>query len=143
MKLSPKKELAARLIAQGYTQAETYRDPRIAVTKQTMSNWNHELEFKKRILDLQTDTVTQVQEILMRSAPDAAEALVAVVRGAKEDEDAKMIALNLKASLWVLERVLGKSEKIKGKTALETEEGGESGEFAPDDDEMNNVLDSI
>ena len=142
MKLSPKKELAARLIAQGYTQAETYRDPRVAVTKQTMSNWNHEPDFKKRIQDLQTDTVTQVQEILMRSAPDAAEALVSVVRGKNGEDDTKMTALKLKGSLWVLERVLGKSEKIKGKPTLDTEEG-ESGEFAPDDEEIDSVIDAI
>jgi len=142
MKLSPKKELAARLIAQGYSQADTYRDSNINVSKQTMSNWHKDPEFMKRVSDLQTDTVVQVQETLMKSAPDAASTLVDVVRGKMGEDDAKMVALKLKGSLWILERVLGKSEKLKSNPTLGSEEG-DSGEFAPDEDEMNSVIDAI
>lgn len=143
MKLSPRKELAARLIAQGNTQVQAYKDPNIKVTKQTMSNWNQEKEFKKRVQELQTDTVTTVQEILMKSAPDAADALVKVVTGKSGDDDSKMIALKLKGSLWLLERVLGKSDKIKSKPVLENEENEDENVFAPDEDEINSVLESL
>jgi len=136
--LSSKKELAARLIAQGHTQADTYRDPRINVTKQTMSNWTHDPEFKKRVQSLQTDTVVQVQETLMKSAPDAAETLINVVSGKTKDDDTKLIALKLKGSLWLVERVLGKSEKIKSKPILET--GEEDYDFATEEEEIDNVL---
>lgn len=143
MALSIKKELAARLIALGHTQAYTYRDSRINVTKQTMSNWNQEEEFIKRVKALQTDTVAQVQETLIKSAPDAADALVDVISGNRngDDIDVKMIALRLKGSLWILDRVLGKSEKIKNKPVLEEEEEDEN--FAPDEDEIDNVLKAI
>ena len=143
MKLSPKKELAARMIAQGHTQVQTYKDPRINVTKQTMSNWNQESEFKKRVQELQTDTVVTVQEILMKSAPDAADALVKVVTGKSGDDDPKMIALKLKGSLWLLERVLGKSDKIKSKPTLKIGEDEDDGTFAPDEDEIDEVLENI
>lgn len=142
MRLSPKKEIAARLRAQGYSQADTYRDPKVNVTKQTMSNWHQDKEFIKRIEELQTDTVVQVKDTLMRSAPDAAEILVDIVRGKSGEDDTKMIALKLKSALWVLERVLGKSEKIKSKPIIDSEED-EDGVFAPDEDEIDSVLDAI
>ncbi len=142
MKLSPKKERAARLIAQGHTQVQAYKDPQINVTKQTMSNWNQEKDFKKRVQELQTDTVITVQEILMKSAPDAADALVKVVIGNNGDDDAKMIALKLKGSLWLLERVLGKSDKIKSKPVLEADED-DYDDIALDEDEIDSVLKQV
>ena len=111
MKLSPRKELAARLIAAGHTQVDVYKDTRVNVTKQTMSAWCHESDFIKRVDELKVDVVANVQEILIKSAPDAAETLISLVTKSGDitnigSEDAKIAALKLKGSLWILDRVL-------------------------------------
>ena len=142
IRFSPKKELAARLIADGRTQADTYRDERIAVTKQTMSNWNQEEEFIARVEELKVDVVQNVQDILVKSAPEAAEALVDLVTMNGDAskmgvDDTKMAALKLKGSLWILERVLGK-DKLKPKLVPNEEEE----EFAPDDELVDSVIDA-
>ena len=146
IRFAPKKELAARLIADGRTQAATYRDERINVTKQTMSNWNQEEEFIARVAELKIDVVANVQEILIKSAPEAAEALVGLVTRngdyKKMDvDDIKMATLKLKGSLWILERVLGK-DQIKAKNVSESEVG-EDEDFAPEDDLVDSVIDAI
>ena len=79
MKLSPRKELAARLIAAGHTQVDVYKDTRVNATKQTMSAWCHESDFIKRVDELKVDVVVNVKEILMKSADDAAETLISLV----------------------------------------------------------------
>ncbi len=142
IRFSPKKELAARLIADGRTQADTYRDERINVTKQTMSNWNQEEDFINRVAELKVDVVANVQDILIKSAPEAAEALVGLVtsNGAEKMsvDDVKIATLKLKGSLWILERVLGK-DKIKPKLVPDSDDDEEE-ELLPDDDLIESVL---
>ncbi len=147
MKLSPRKELAARLIAAGHTQVDVYRDTRIAVTKQTMSAWCHEPDFISRVEELKIDIVANVQEILIKSAPEAAETLIGLVttngNGEKMgNEDSKIAALKLKGSLWILDRVLGKAQ-LKRKDKLSVEDEEEDDEFAPDDEEIDSVIDAL
>ena len=149
MKLSPRKELAARLIAAGHTQVDVYKDTRVSVTKQTMSAWCHEPDFIERVDKLKIDIVDNVQKILIDSAPDAAETLIGLVtkngdvEAALNNEDIKMAALKLKGSLWILERVLGK-EQIKAK-ALDEEslDEDEEEEYAPDPEAVENALNAV
>ena len=148
IKFSPEKELAARLIAQGRTQADTYRDERIGVTKQTMSNWYQEEEFQARITELKVDVVVNVQKILIDSAPDAAEALVGLVTSNGSEkmsvDDIKIATLKLKGSLWILERVLGK-EQLRAKPIIDGElvEEEEDEDFAPDAEEIDSVINAL
>ena len=146
MKLSPRKELAARLIAAGHTQVDVYKDTRVNVTKQTMSAWCHESDFIKRVDELKVDVVANVQEILIKSAPDAAETLISLVTKNGDitnmgAEDAKIAALKLKGSLWILDRVLGK-DKLKVTEKLQGEDD-EDDDTAPDDEEIDSVLDAV
>ena len=146
MKLSPRKELAARLIAAGHTQVDVYKDTRVSVTKQTMSAWCHEPDFIERVDKLKIDIVDNVQKILIDSAPDAAETLIGLVtkngdvEAALNNEDIKMAALKLKGSLWILDRVLGK-DKLRVKEKLMDEED-EDEDMIPDDEEIDSVLDA-
>jgi len=149
IRFSPKKELAARLIAGGRTQAATYRDERIDVTKQTMSNWNQEEEFIARVAELKIDVVSNVQEILIKSAPEAAEALVDLVTSSGFDkmgiDDIKMATLKLKGSLWILERVLGK-EQLRAKSIVGIKDDlddEEEEDFTPDPELIENVLNAV
>ena len=149
IKFSPKKELAARLIAQGRTQADTYRDERIGVTKQTMSNWYQEEEFQARVTELKVNVVVNVQKILIDSAPDAAEALVGLVTSNGSEkmsvDDIKIATLKLKGSLWILERVLGK-EQLRAKPIIDgelVEEEEEDEDFAPDAEEIDSVINAL
>jgi len=146
MKLSPRKELAARLIAAGHTQVDVYKDTRVSVTKQTMSAWFHEPDFIERVDKLKIDIVDNVQKILIDSAPDAAETLIGLVtkngdvEAVLNNEDIKMAALKLKGSLWILDRVLGK-DKLRVKEKLIDEED-EDEDMIPDDEEIDSVLDA-
>jgi len=149
IRFSPKKELAARLIADGRTQADTYRDERINVTKQTMSNWNQEEDFINRVAELKVDVVANVQDILIKSAPEAAEALVGLVtsNGAEKMsvDDVKIATLKLKGSLWILERVLGK-EQLRAKSIVGIKDDlddEEEEDFTPDPELIENVLNAV
>ena len=147
MKLSPRKELAARLIAAGHTQVDVYKDTRVNVTKQTMSAWCHESDFIERVDILKIDVVANVQKILIDSAPDAAEALVGLVTSNGSEkmsvDDIKIATLKLKGSLWILERVLGK-EQIRAKPIIDGELVEEVEEdFAPDAEEIDSVINAL
>lgn len=148
MKLSPRKELAARLIAAGHTQVDVYQDTRISVTKQTMSAWCHEEAFEKRVEELKIDIVANVQKILIDSAPEAAETLISLVtkngdvQAALSNDDIKLAALKLKGSLWILERVLGK-DKLRVSEKLAVEDEDEDDFEAPDDEEVDSVINAL
>jgi len=144
MKLSPRKELAARLIAAGHSQVDVYKDERIKVTKQTMSAWCHESDFIERVDKLKIDVVANVQKILIDSAPDAAETLIGLVTKNGEvntmsNDEIKVAALKLKGSLWILERVLGK-DKLKVTEKLQDDEDED---MSPDDEEIDSVLNAL
>jgi len=124
--LTPKKDLAAKLIAQGYTQAEVARDERIGVTKQTMNNWHSDDDFQSRVEEHKTDPVKGAEEIFARAVGEAADAIVQIAVGRpmvtiiKDEEevevpiDHRFIASKLKAALFVVERVVGKKAPING-----------------------------
>jgi hypothetical protein len=150
MRLSPKKDLAAKLIAQGYTQAEVARDERIGVTKQTMNNWHSDEGFQERVNDYRTDPIKQVQEIFSRSVGEAAEAIVETAIGRPTVDtvnadgesitvpvDHRLISSKLKAALFIVEQVTGK-KAIPTSTVKPKEELDEVSFVS--DDEMDEAL---
>jgi hypothetical protein len=150
--LTPKKDLAAKLLAQGYTQAEVARDERIAVTKQTMNNWYKDDNFQERIEEHKTDPVKGAEEIFARAVGEAADAIVQIAVGRptntiiKEGEeveipiDHRFIASKLKAALFVIERVVGKKSPLEV-TKPKEEELDETSNIS--EDEMDEVLEYI
>ncbi len=128
--LSPKKDLAARLLSQGYTQVEVARDERVDVTKQTLNNWCKDEVFQKRVEEFRTDLVKQAEEVFARNVGEAAEAIVEIAVGRPADEDGKaidhrFIASKLKAALFIVDRMMGKKlppPVKKGIPSLEDEE---------------------
>ncbi len=150
--LTPKKDLAAKLIAQGYTQAEVARDERIGVTKQTMNNWYKDDEFQERIEEHKTDPVKGADEIFARAVGEAADSIVQIATGRptttiiKDEEeievpiDHRFIASKLKASMIIVERVMGKkapADTVKPKE----EELDESSNVS--EDEMDDALEFL
>ena len=147
--LTPKKDLAAKLIAQGYTQAEVARDERVGVTKQTMNNWYKDDDFQARIEEHKTDPVKGAEEIFSRAVGEAADAIVqiaigrpttTIIKDEKEIEvpiDHRFIASKLKAALFVVERVVGKKQPI-GDTKPKEEELDETSFVS--EDEIDDAL---
>ena len=140
--LSPQKDLAARLLSQGYTQVEVAKDARIGVTKQTMNNWCKSELFQERIKEFRTDLLKQAEEVFARNVGEAAEAIVeiavgrpmmTIVKDGEEIEvpvDNKLIASKLKAALFIIDRTMGKrmpTAEIK-KEPLEEDEQIDDGD---------------
>lgn len=131
--LSPKKDLAAQLLSQRYTQVEVARDERIDVTKQTLNNWCKDKEFQKKIEEYRTDLLKQAEEVFARNVGEAAEAIVEIAIGQpttgegedKRPVDHRFVASKLKAALFIIDRTMGKKLSLpvkKGITSLEEEE---------------------
>ena len=125
VRLSPKKERAAQLLAKGMRQAEAARDPDVHVTKQTMNTWVKDPELQRRINELRTNSTVQAEEILAEHYTDAARVLVEIMLGRtttirRENEetgepeiievslDSKLVSSRLKAALFILERTAKK-----------------------------------
>lgn len=140
--LSPKKEIAAGLLAQGFKQAEVARDPRVAVTKQTMNNWCKEPEFIDRINELRMDKLKQVDELFARRITDVAQVMLEIVTEKPVDDDGKpldfrIVNARLSGAKWILDRVLGKKNVVTGKQLSDDPDPFDAGE-----DEIDEVLNS-
>lgn len=128
--LPPKKEHAARLLSQGFLQAEVARDKKINVTKQTMTAWMKDENFRKKIDEYKTDKVRHAEEVFARNVGEAAEVVVEIATSGAKDEDGKavdsrIVASKLKAALFIIERTMGKklgTEKTTTKKEEEIEE---------------------
>ena len=117
LRLPPKKELACRLIAEGATQTHAAAHPQVNVTKQTLTKWAKDPNFRSRIEELRTDLELQAQEIIKGGIVDAAEAVVRIAAGnvkvkviengeeLEVDADSRVLGARLKAALWILESV--------------------------------------
>ncbi|KKN03589.1 hypothetical protein LCGC14_1106200 [marine sediment metagenome] len=114
LRLSPVKEKAAFIIANGGTQ--TLAAERCDKTKQTVSKWCKEENFQKRVDELRADFSQQADEILLQGVVDAAQTVVdvasgkltntIVVEGEEVEVAADLATLNprLKAALWLLDK---------------------------------------
>ena len=102
VRLNPKMETAARLIADGVSQTKAAGHPDIAVTKQTMNRWCKDDAFRDRVDELRTDLDHQAREILEGGQRNAAQTVVDAA-GGKLDEDPKVLNARLKAALYILD----------------------------------------
>lgn len=142
MPLSPKKELAAKLLSQGYNQAETARDKRINVTKQTMNAWYKDEEFQDKIKEYQTDLFKQAEEVFARNVSEAADAIVEIATRNPVDEkgkpiDHRLISSKLKAALFIIERTIGKKPVSSPTTSIKEDT---LEEVDIDEEELDRVL---
>ena len=146
VRLPPRKERAAQLIAKGSKQTEAARDEQVHVTKQTMGTWMKDPEFKKRIDELRTNSTTQAEEILSDHYTDAARVLVEIMLGkttvvTKTNDDgstetvelgldSKLVSSRLKAALFILERTKNNLPKgVQSSKKLSSIEEDDSGEY--------------
>ena len=102
IRLNPKMEMAARLIADGVLQTKAAAHPDIRVTKQTMNRWCHDDTFRDRVEQLRTDLDHQAREILEGGQKKAAQTIVDAACG-NLDEDPKVLNARLKAALYILD----------------------------------------
>lgn len=103
LRLSPKKEKAALLLADGESQAEAARQCR--VTPKTMSMWARHPKVQERIVQLRTDMTKQAIELLEESTLEAVKCIIEI---AKNGGTPGVVSSQLKAALWIAER------RIKG-----------------------------
>ncbi len=112
-KLTPVKERAALLIAEGWTQADTAR--KISKYPQTISRWMKEdKDFVARIDELCADLTSQAMELLRESIVDNTEIVLEI---AKAGGEPGVVSSQLKAALWCIDRVLGVPAKLGDKKA--------------------------
>ncbi len=114
LRLSPRKERAASIIANGGTQ--TQAAVTLNLSKQTLTKYAKDPAFQKRIEELRTDHLSQGDELLEQSVPEAAAFLAALAAGrvsalkcAECDknlgvQDSKELSLRQKTSTWILDR---------------------------------------
>ena len=112
LRLPPKKEKAAGLIADGVSQRKTAQV--VLSTPQTINTWCKEEDFKRRVDELRTDISKQLDEILNGGARRAAQTVVDLAAGSLQYEDAKELNSRLRAALFILGRF--KSPKLNKST---------------------------
>lgn len=139
LRLSPRKELAARLLSTGLKQIQVARDDRIKVTKQTMHIWCQDPVFKARIDEYRTDKLKQADEMLNDRVLDAVETIVDIATSKPVDDegnpiDSRIISTKFAAAKWVAERAMGKKMPPINKTKQEEEE------YNLEDDEMDEII---
>ena len=113
LRLTPLREKAAQLIAEGGSQAETSRE--LHISKTTINKWCKNPEFKDRINQLRSDSVMQAKDILEMSIPDAARTVVELAAGNLQFEDPKELNPRLRAALYILERFAKEPRTNKAK----------------------------
>lgn len=112
LRLPPKKERAAGLIADGVSQRKTAQV--VLSTPQTINTWCKEEDFKKRVEELRTDISKQLDEILNGGAKTAAQTVIDLAAGNLDYVDAKELNPRLRAALFILDRF--KSPKLNKST---------------------------
>ena len=110
-KLTPIKERAALLLAEGWTQADTAR--KIEKWPQTITRWMKEDEdFVARISELTSDLTSQSMELLRESILENTEIVLKI---AKTGGEPGIVSSQLKAALWAIEKVIGVPAKLSDK----------------------------
>lgn len=128
--LKPKQELAARLIADGYTQTDAARDSRINVTKVTMHRWTKDPVFQRLVESLRTNTVQVIEGILAGGAEAAAQTVVDIAAGRIKYTEIAELTPRIKAALYILDRLLKKTKlpptKVPSRSQLPNEFEGDA-----------------
>lgn len=110
-KLTPVKEKAALLIAEGWTQADTAR--KVDKYPQTISRWMKEdADFVARIAELCADLTSQAMELLRESIVENTKRVLYI---AQHGGEPGVVSSQLKAALWCIDRVMGVPAKLSDK----------------------------
>jgi len=143
LRLSPVKEKAAFIIANGGTQ--TQAADKCGKTKQTVSKWCKDEDFQKRVDELRADFSQQADEILQRGVADAAQTVIDVatgkltnlilVEGETMEVPADIATINprLKAALWILDQHK-KGKLPKPTRTKESEDAAAEAEFTSEEE---------
>lgn len=106
-RLKPKQERAALMLAEGTSQADVAR--RLDVAPQTIGRWVKNPDFLERIEELMSDLISQSVELLREKVLDNTKIILDI---AAHGGDTGVVASQLKAALWAVEKVMGAPEKI-------------------------------
>lgn len=132
LRLKPKREKAAIMIADGMTQAEAARE--CGVTPKTMSMWVRSPVMKERIEQLRTDITKQAMERLEQETLNATEVIIEI---AKSGGTPGVVSSQLKAALWIAERRI-KGPPTTSQTRVTQEQLGVADKLT--DDEAEELL---
>lgn len=145
LRLSPKMERAALMIAEGWTQVRAAsKEEGVDVSKQTMNRWCKDPDFIARVQELRSSSSKQADEILEMGVPDAADTVVGIANGKigpDYDENGKPdnagLNARLRAALYILE---DRKKKTKsGQTSKRPGIGDRA--FIMNEDEADELLD--
>lgn len=103
VRLPVKMERAAKLIAEGSTQAGAARDPQIEVSTVTVHLWCKKPEFQARVAALRADATKQAKEKLAESLPDAIDAITKI---ATQGGTPGVVASQLRAAIFIVTTVM-------------------------------------
>jgi len=108
--LSPVKEQAALLLAEGWKQVDVAGPNGVNRSPVTISRWNKEPEFKAKVEALRRDLTVQSVELLREKVLRNTEIILEIAESGGEPG---VVSSQLKAALWAVEKVIG-TPKDKG-----------------------------
>ena len=103
LRLPVRQEIAAKLLAEGTSQAATARDEKVGVSAVTVHLWCKKPEFQARVAALRADATKQAKEKLAESLPDAIDA---ITRIALEGGEPGVVASQLRAAIFIVQTVM-------------------------------------
>lgn len=103
VRLPVKMERAAKMIAEGSTQAAAARDESIKVSTVTVHLWCKKPEFQARVAALRADATKQAKEKLAESLPEAVDAIIKI---ALHGGPPGVVASQLRAATFIVNIVM-------------------------------------
>ena len=135
-KLDPRKEKAALLIAEGWKQVDVARE--MGVYPQTVSRWMKEEDFTARIDELRVNLPSQAVTLLRESVVENTEIVLKI---AKQGGEPGVVSSQLKAALWAIDKVLGKSAEETATRSTRAVKSVESTLLKQPEEELQELLD--
>ena len=135
-RLDPRKEKAALLTAEGWKQVDVARE--MGVYPQTVSRWMKEEDFTARIDELRVDLTSQAVTLLRESVVENTEIVLKI---AKQGGEPGVVSSQLKAALWAIDKVLGKSAEETATRSTRAVKSVESTLLKQPEEELQELLD--
>src|SRR3990167_181389 len=136
-RLDPRKEKAALLIAEGWKQVDVARE--MGVYPQTVSRWmKGDGDFRARIDELRVDLTSQAVTLLRESVVENTEIVLQI---AKQGGEPGVVSSQLKAALWAIDKVLGKSADETATRSTRAVKSVEATLLKEPEEELQDLLD--
>src|SRR3972149_9857548 len=135
-RLDPRKEKAALLTAEGWKQVDVARE--MGVYPQTISRWMKEEDDKAKIDKLRGDLTSQAVTLLRESVVENTEIVLQI---AKQGGEPGVVSSQLKAALWAIDKVLGKSADEAATRSTRAVKSVESTLLKQPEEELQELLD--